>query len=798
MVHHWPSSTVRFVFNTLLVIAFATISDFASACANCGCCRDPVTGEPFEVGQPLPPIPNPNPGIIPITPGSWTLAILPDTQHYAQSYPQHFTAQTQFLVDNKAALNIQYILHEGDIVNNNVVAQWNNARTSLGILDAGGMKYALAPGNHDYGPNGSTSDRTTYFHNLEYFGPGSPYAAQSSIGGFFEAGKTDNSWHTFSAGGNDWLVLALEFGPRNEVVTWADQVVTAHPNHKTMLVTHAYMYYDDTIYDWGVKGANQSWNPHSYGVANLPGGVNDGQELWDKLVKKHDNFSFTFNGHVLGDGTGYRATLGDNGNVVHQILANYQFNTQGGQGDMRLLEFLPDNETVIVRTYSPVLDRYNQAADQEFVLNLNALPPPPPVLSHAVLGNFVASGVTDPDTNIVEGLQVPQSSEPGMTYGQINRGDYQVAIGTQKVTYNQGIMMATITQHDRPDFLNRHATVEAGRNPYGDGFMSLSIMEAGVAGDNEVNFNTSVAWFAFESGWQGAHVNGNGTLAPGAFNGVTQSQVSRTAVGRYQVNLGVNSRTDGMLFVIGNNNDNIVVQTGPFADGSGWDVRVEDNATNHGATGEDRDWSFVYLPYDTPGLVGGYYDGLGNSHIASAGNFTMTKLGTGQYELSIPGETPETGMLILTVAHRATAASITAPDDNILVYQGSPTGKFLINSYDLPSVPLNLQDTMFVWAFLSFDDPLSLARPGDFDSDGDVDGADFVAWQTNFPKASGATLAQGDADGDGDVDGADFVVWQTNFPYTPGSGDSPVPEPQAALLALIGIATTFCLRRRRR
>jgi hypothetical protein len=77
--------------------------------------------------------------------------------------------------------------------------------------------------------------------------------------------------------------------------------------------------------------------------------------------------------------------------------------------------------------------------------------------------------------------------------------------------------------------------------------------------------------------------------------------------------------------------------------------------------------------------------------------------------------------------------------------------------------------------------------PGDFDSDGDVDGADFVAWQTNFPKANSATLTQGDADGDGDVDGADFVVWQTNFPYTPAPGTSPVPEPAAWILAVISL-----------
>jgi hypothetical protein len=84
--------------------------------------------------------------------------------------------------------------------------------------------------------------------------------------------------------------------------------------------------------------------------------------------------------------------------------------------------------------------------------------------------------------------------------------------------------------------------------------------------------------------------------------------------------------------------------------------------------------------------------------------------------------------------------------------------------------------------------------PGDFDGDNDVDGADFVAWQTNFPTPSGATLSQGDADGDGDVDGADFVVWQTNFPFTPGGGTTPVPEPSTyglLLAALVGFVVCY-------
>jgi hypothetical protein len=84
---------------------------------------------------------------------------------------------------------------------------------------------------------------------------------------------------------------------------------------------------------------------------------------------------------------------------------------------------------------------------------------------------------------------------------------------------------------------------------------------------------------------------------------------------------------------------------------------------------------------------------------------------------------------------------------------------------------------------------------GDFDGDGDVDGADFVVWQTNFPRASGATLNDGDGDGDGDVDGADFVLWQNGFPSAPAPGMATVPEPATWMLAAIGGLIAF--RRRR-
>jgi hypothetical protein len=87
---------------------------------------------------------------------------------------------------------------------------------------------------------------------------------------------------------------------------------------------------------------------------------------------------------------------------------------------------------------------------------------------------------------------------------------------------------------------------------------------------------------------------------------------------------------------------------------------------------------------------------------------------------------------------------------------------------------------------------------GDFDGDGDVDGADFVAWQTHFPTTGGATLSQGDGNNDGNVDGADFAIWQDTFPTNAGQGVTPVPEPFSVFLLVIGVPILSAVRLRRR
>ena len=297
-------------------------------------------------------------------PGSFTLAALPDTQFYCESWPHHFYNQTGWIVDQIERQNLKFVLHLGDITNQNTPEQWDVAQRAMTALD-GKIPYALLPGNHDYGDHGHADSRRTSLN--DYF----PLEQQSRLpafGGAMEPGRLDNSFHTFQAGKHDYLVLALEWGPRDAVVDWANRVVADHPRHRAILTTHAYMYFDDTRYDWAKYQTRQQWNPHSYGTARLPEGTNDGEQLWQKLVSKHPNFILTINGHVCDDGLGRLTSRADDGHEVQQMLVNYQMKHEGGEGFLRLIRFLPDDETIHVTAYSPSLDQYKTDPDNQFIL----------------------------------------------------------------------------------------------------------------------------------------------------------------------------------------------------------------------------------------------------------------------------------------------------------------------------------------------------------------------------------------------------------------------------------------------
>ncbi|MGB8298867.1 MAG: metallophosphoesterase [Polyangia bacterium] len=294
--------------------------------------------------------------------GSYTFAVMPDTQVYALLYPGLFDAQTSWIAENVKKRNIVYVFQLGDITNNNTPPEWQHAIDAFSLID-GVVPYAIVPGNHDYGPSGNAADRTTLMN--QYFSYPA-ISAWPTFGGAYQTGMLDNTYHLFSVGKRDFILLALEWGPRDEVIAWANQIMDANPDRYGIMITHAYLNNDNLRYDITDTTHPQDFDPHYYATP----GVNDGEELWQKLVRKH-TFIMVLNGHVLGDGTGYLESQTDTGITCHQMLSNYQFRNLGGEAYMRLVEVQPDGNTVHVSTYSPLYDSYLTDADQDYTFTLD-------------------------------------------------------------------------------------------------------------------------------------------------------------------------------------------------------------------------------------------------------------------------------------------------------------------------------------------------------------------------------------------------------------------------------------------
>ncbi len=289
----------------------------------------------------------------------FTIAALPDTQFYSRSFPQIFAAETRWIAEHAAEKNIKLVIGLGDIVDGGgSIAQWQNANAAIRNVD-GKVPTMLAIGNHDYDRN-NPPGRTASAHNFNaYFGP-EWYRDKSWYKGNFPSGSNENFYGTFTFSGKPYLVVVLEVFPRDIALTWAESVIKAHPGSDVIVVTHAYTYSDNTRMDR--CDANSA---ASFGA----GADNDGQQIWDKLVRKYSNIVLVLSGHVVqGDGTGRRTDLGDGGNLVNQILSDYQSWPNGGNGYIRLVTISPSKNQISVKTYSPYLDSYLTDSHNQFAV----------------------------------------------------------------------------------------------------------------------------------------------------------------------------------------------------------------------------------------------------------------------------------------------------------------------------------------------------------------------------------------------------------------------------------------------
>ena len=282
--------------------------------------------------------------------------MLPDTQYYTDirhgGTPAHFTAQTQWIADNKDSLNIVFVAHLGDVVQkgNTKEIPWMYADYSMSIIEDSlitnledGIPYGIAVGNHDQGVGvGSVGEPgETELYN-QYFGE-NRFLGRSYYGGHYGT-KNDQHYVLFSASGYDFIAIFFEYNtdPEESVLVWADSLLNTYSTRRAIIVSHY-------IIDAGIQG---NWGTQGQAIYE---GLNDNPNLFLMLC-----------GHKSAEGIRQDSTI--NGNIVYTLLSDYQYYPNGGNGFLRIMEFSPINNTIQVKTYSPTLNQYETKGSSQFTL----------------------------------------------------------------------------------------------------------------------------------------------------------------------------------------------------------------------------------------------------------------------------------------------------------------------------------------------------------------------------------------------------------------------------------------------
>lgn len=273
----------------------------------------------------------------------FSVILLPDTQKYSQYRgPGTYKKQTEWIVDNKNRKNIKFVIHLGDIVHHyNSLLEWAVAREAHLELDDNNIPYSVMPGNHDMDLRFSDGVRNTSMYNL-YFGP-----TQLDYEGHYRG--NDNNYSFFEASGFKFMVMCLEFSPRDDVINWANYNIESHPDRLVIIATHCYQ----TV-GGGHKGACYDSNDES---------VMGGEHIWEAVVKPHRNVFMVVSGHINDTEHRIRQRCDLNFPPVHEILTDFQkekqlnglvprFNRKFGNGWLKTLRFELESSLIYVETES--------------------------------------------------------------------------------------------------------------------------------------------------------------------------------------------------------------------------------------------------------------------------------------------------------------------------------------------------------------------------------------------------------------------------------------------------------------
>jgi hypothetical protein len=281
------------------------------------------------------------------------------------------------------------------------------------------------------------------------------------------------------------------------------------------------------------------------------------------------------------------------------------------------------------------------------------------------------------------------------------RGDYFVQVGAGfSDDVDSGVMMSSIAQNGRDNGETNYpgmnyctSTMDYSRSGGNAGGLYVSSFQAPSGA--EYNINTAAAFFSY-SNWIGGFARNSGTTNGGAndlFTGspglVLGTHFVDNGGGNSTVNLtslGIDSRTNGILLVThGKNEDNYASSMVNSNNGT-WTVFIKDNGTDAGSYEQDP-VAFVYIPRTNTTVVSGRFRGDGTILMYSGASpqFAVTNTATGTWRLTIPGQSPASGVLIISAE-----GGLAQNQDNIVSYEPD-NGGWIIQSRDLPASPPGLQ-----------------------------------------------------------------------------------------------------------
>ena len=245
-------------------------------------------------------------GVTPRDRYDFTVAWESDTQYYNQNpdfYP-HQRAIHDFLVAQRSNLDLQFLMHTGDIVNDwDQPAQWQRADAAYRDLDEARIPYSVLAGNHDVGHH-----RNDYGAYGRWFGE-QRFAGNPWFGGSLQDNR--GSYSLVSADGIDLMVVSMGRGAGDQQIRWMHPVIGEHPERKVIINLHEFML-------------------TTGGLGPIP------QRIMDEVVAPNVNVIAVGSGHYH-DAYTRTDEMDDDGDgvadrTVYSMLFDYQGLPEGGLG----------------------------------------------------------------------------------------------------------------------------------------------------------------------------------------------------------------------------------------------------------------------------------------------------------------------------------------------------------------------------------------------------------------------------------------------------------------------------------